>query len=96
MQVSFCPIKDAINSNKHGVPLSFARNMDESKMFSYPDRRKDYREERWIGLAPIGKRLFCAVFTLRSDIRHVISLRKANPREIKRYEQNQPFHNAHS
>jgi len=38
-----------------------------------------------IGYAPIGERVFCVVFTDRGDQRRIISLRKANAREVKRY-----------
>jgi uncharacterized DUF497 family protein len=38
-----------------------------------------------IGYALMGNRLFCVVFTDRPGIRRIISLRKANNREIARY-----------
>jgi hypothetical protein len=31
------------------------------------DDREDYGEERWIGIAPQGGRLYTAVFTMRGD-----------------------------
>ncbi len=34
----------------------------------------------------IGDRLHTLVFTPREDVVHVISLRRANKREVKRYE----------
>ena len=52
-----------------------------------PDDRKDYGELREIGYAVIESRLYCVVFTQRGDIFRVISLRKANNREIDRYEE---------
>ena len=38
-----------------------------------------------IGYAYIGLRLYCVVYTDRGDERRIISLRKANSREVKRY-----------
>jgi hypothetical protein len=38
-----------------------------------------------IGFAYIGLRLYCVVFTDRDDVRRIISLRKANRREIAHY-----------
>ena len=38
-----------------------------------------------IGVGYIGLRLFCKVFTDRGDERRVISLRKANAREVANY-----------
>ena len=49
------------------------------------DRRRSYGEHRKIGYALMGSRLFCVVFTDRRGIRRIISLRKANNREIARY-----------
>ncbi|WP_338068917.1 BrnT family toxin [Paraburkholderia bryophila] len=41
---------------------------------------------REIGYAVIDARLYCIVFTQRGETFRVISLRKANNREIDRYE----------
>ncbi|MCG5260166.1 BrnT family toxin [Cupriavidus gilardii] len=46
-----------------------------------------YGETRYIAYAPIGTRLHCLVFTLRGDTLRAISLRKANFREVRDYEQ---------
>jgi uncharacterized DUF497 family protein len=40
-----------------------------------------------IGYALQGERLYCVVFTDRGTVRRIISLRKANNREIMRYVQ---------
>jgi uncharacterized protein len=37
-------------------------------------------------MALLGRRLHVAVITYRGDAMHVISFRKANSREVKRYE----------
>ena len=42
---------------------------------------------RYFALGHIGSRLYALVYTLRGDALRVISLRKANKREVKRYEQ---------
>lgn len=49
------------------------------------DDRKDYGEKRMIGYALIDDRLYCVVFTDRGSERRIISLRKANQREVKYY-----------
>ncbi|MNE51790.1 hypothetical protein D3C80_1464360 [compost metagenome] len=51
------------------------------------DLRRDYGERRFQVLGYIGERLHALVFTPRDGAVHVISLRKANSREVKRYEQ---------
>jgi uncharacterized protein len=50
------------------------------------DLRRPYGERRFQALGLIGERLFMLVFTPRDGKVHVISLRKANKREVKRYE----------
>jgi uncharacterized DUF497 family protein len=50
------------------------------------DIRKDYGERRFQALGLIEGRLHVLVFTPRAGKTHVISLRKANKREVKRYE----------
>lgn len=51
------------------------------------DDRKDYGERRYRALGFIGDRLHAVVFTPRAGKVHVISLRRANKREVKQYEQ---------
>jgi hypothetical protein len=51
----------------------------------WPDLRRVYEEPRQCGIGGIGLRLFFVVFVDRADGRRVISLRKANPREVNRY-----------
>jgi uncharacterized DUF497 family protein len=49
------------------------------------DRRQDYGEQRHVSIGFIGDRLHVLVWTERKACSRVISLRKANAREIKRY-----------
>ena len=49
------------------------------------DHRVDYGEQREIAIAYIGRRLHVVVYVQRSLARRIISLRKANKREIERY-----------
>lgn len=51
------------------------------------DDRKEYSERRFQALGYINDRLHMLVFTPRNGKVHVISLRKANVREVGRYEQ---------
>ena len=49
------------------------------------DTRRDYGETRMIALCAIGERLYCVVYVDREDARRIISLRKANYREVMDY-----------
>jgi hypothetical protein len=52
------------------------------------DQRWDYGEERFRALGVIGEKLFVVVFTRRFRVIRIISARRANSREVKRYEKN--------
>lgn len=87
MKTTYDPAKSAANEQKHGVSLALAEAIDWPSVWCTPDVRKDYGELREIGYAVIGARLYCVVFTQRGDTFRAISLRKANNREIERYEE---------
>jgi len=52
------------------------------------DQRWDYGEERFRALGVIDKKVFVVVFTRRYRAIRIISARRANSREVKRYEKN--------
>lgn len=87
METTYDPAKSDSNQYKHGVSLALAEAIDWSSVWCAPDDRKDYGELREIGYTVIADRVYCVVFTQRGEAFRVISLRKANNREIDRYEQ---------
>lgn len=87
IKIEFDSAKDAGNSRKHGVSLARAAELDWSAARVEADDRFNYEEDRFIGYAPLGDRVYCVAFTDRGDAIRVISLRKANRREVQRYEQ---------
>jgi uncharacterized DUF497 family protein len=88
MMIEFDAAKDEINSAKHGISLEAADRMDLSAAIIRPDERFAYGEDRFQALGPIGGRLHVLVYTVRGETVRAISLRKANDRERKYYEQN--------
>lgn len=85
MEIEFDADKDAVNVEKHGVSLADASHLEWDTLWAMEDRRREYGERRMIGYALLGERLYCVVFTERSDAYRIISLRKANNREIRFY-----------
>lgn len=83
--MDFDPAKDAANQAKHGVSLSEAVGFDFETAYVRPDDRADYGELREIAIGEIEGRLYVLVFTMRGRTCRVISLRKANRREIRDY-----------
>ena len=63
-------------------------NLDFDTATIEVDSRKDYGEHRHIIQAKLNGRLHVAVITIRDeDVTRVISLRKANKKEVKHYEE---------
>lgn len=87
MEFTFDPRKDAINLQKHGVSLADAVRLDWDGMRVKLAKRRDYGEERYLGIALLGDRLYSVVFTPRDETLRIISLRKASNTEIDAYEQ---------
>ncbi len=81
------PSKDAINRQKHGLSLADAARLDLETAFVVPDKRHAYGEARFQAYGMIDGRLHVLAFTMRRDVLRAISLRKANPREVRRYGQ---------
>jgi uncharacterized protein len=86
MKIIYDPQKSTLNLDKHGVSLELANAIDWDFALVKPDTRKDYGESRMIGYAPIQDRLYNIVFVDRGAYRRIISLRKANSREVEYYE----------
>lgn len=86
MCIEFDQAKDAANIAKHGVSLALAGQIEWDSVLCSADDRADYGEVREVGYAVIGKRLHVVVFVQRDDTMRIISLRKANKRELRRYE----------
>ena len=87
MNIEFDTAKDEANMAKHGVSLALAAEIEWSDVLCAADTRRDYGELREVGYAAIEQRLYVVVFVQRGDTMRIISLRKANKREIKHYDQ---------
>ncbi len=53
----------------------------------FKDDRENYGEDRMITVGFLHKRMVVAVWTQREHSRRIISMRKANDREIEKYSQ---------
>ncbi len=85
MRIEFDPIKDARNQAKHGVSLTLADELDWEAALVWVDDRFEYAELRMIALAPKTNILYYVAFVDRDSTRRIISLRRANRREVKHY-----------
>jgi len=88
MEIEFDTAKDAANQAKHGVSLSMASKLDWDTALVWVDERFEYGEARMIALAPKTEVLYYVAFVDRGEMRRIISLRRANRREVKYYVEN--------
>ncbi len=86
MDIELDDAKDAVNRRKHGISLIRAAELFERPFKEIEDLRADYGERRFIAYGTIEDRLFVCVYTWRGQRRRIISLRKANRREVDAYE----------
>jgi uncharacterized protein len=85
MNIEFDPAKDVVNQKKHGVSLACASELEWDTALTWKDERKDYGEDRLCALVIMDDRLYFVAFVPRDKKRRIISLRKANVREVNRY-----------
>ena len=57
-------------------------------LFVEKDQRWDYGEERFRALGVIDEKVFVVIYTKRPSAMRIISARRANRREVRRYEEN--------
>ncbi len=85
VEIEFDPAKDAKNVAKHGLSLKQAHDFEWDVARIEEDSRGVYPERRFKATSMIGERLYELVYCLRNESICVISLRKSNSREVKKY-----------
>lgn len=87
MEITFDPAKNAANVALRGLSFEQVVDFDFQTAIFAQDDRHDYGETRYRGLGFLDGRLHALVFVETAKGIRVISFRKANTREIHRYEQ---------
>lgn len=87
MDIEFDPSKSEQNEADRGLSFTLVEDFDFTTALVAQDDREDYGEDRFIALGFIGARLHVVVYTMRGEVLRVISFRKANDKEIERYDQ---------
>lgn len=85
MKIEFDPAKNARNIAERGISFERAEEFEWKTAIIIKDKRKDYKETRFRAMGVIGERLHAMVFTPRDEGIRVISLRRANRREERKY-----------
>jgi uncharacterized DUF497 family protein len=79
--------QDASSLARHGLSLALAAELDWNGSLVWVDERYEYGELRMIALAPVTGIMYNVACVDRGKTRRIISLRKANRREVKHYVQ---------
>ena len=84
--------KNQANIRNHGLDFADAPEVFLSPMLIRQDTRKEYGEDRWIGIGVTRGRVVVMVWTERGHGQtvRVISMRKALKHERKRFEEEIP------
>ncbi|MCL2020824.1 MAG: BrnT family toxin [Betaproteobacteria bacterium] len=85
MEIEFDPGKNAVNQKKHGISLLCAESFEWETASIQNDDHVSYGEQRFKATGFIGDQTYVLVFCQRNEKIRVISLRKALPREVRRY-----------
>ncbi len=86
MRLGYDPKKNDRNISERGLSFEQVADLNWPTAIIRPDARKDYGEERFNMLAKVQGRVFHITFTKRGGVTWIISARKANKREQRRYE----------
>jgi len=88
MQFEWDEAKNFENIRKHQIDFTDVPTMFDSPMLIEEVERFDYGEERWFGIGFLGNGVAVVVWTERcGNVIRIISARKANRYERKRFEQ---------
>ena len=88
MQYEWDENKRTWTLQKHGVDFTDAEKFQWDSAKVTIDNRHAYNEERYVAIGFIEERLHIMAFTVRNNSIRIISLRKANKREVNNYEEN--------
>jgi hypothetical protein len=86
LEINFDPDKNEKNILNRGLSFQEAKNFDFENAAFWVDDRHDYGETRYVAIGCLSGRLHVLCFTETQAGIRVISFRKANSREVKRYE----------
>ncbi len=85
MDFEFASAKDIINREKHGVSLVLGTEVLTNLVGEMLDDRHSYGEIRMNAFGLVQGRLYVCTYTIREGRIRLISVRKANTREQKRW-----------
>ena len=85
MEVEYDPEKRELVLTKRGLDMAEAGQVFDGPHVTTEDDRFDYGETRYGTVGLLNGRMVFVVWTVRGPRRRIISMRKINEREQKRY-----------
>lgn len=85
MEISFDPVKRAWTLAERGLDFADAGKVFAGRVFEFEDDRFVYPERRYSTIGMLEERMVVILWVDAEDGRRVISMRKANARERKRF-----------
>lgn len=85
MRITYDPGKRALTLEHRSLDFQDAAQVFSGAHLSIEDDRYDYGEIRWQTIGWLNHNVVMVVWTERDDARHIISMRKCNDRERKKY-----------
>lgn len=86
MKITFDPAKNARNIKERGLSFERVAEVNFATALTWVDNRRNYGEQRFCSLAWMSNRLHAVTYTIRVGEMRVISFRKANAKERRKYE----------
>ena len=85
MQLSWDKPKRQLVLLHRGIDFADAGEVFAGPTYDFADTRRDYGEQRMISVGFLNDRMTVVVWKPRGNTRRIISMRKANEREINQY-----------
>jgi uncharacterized protein len=85
MKIIFDPEKRRLTLEDRGLDMARADEVLSGIAITSEDERNDYGETRFITVGYLDGRMVSVAWTRREDAYRIISMRKTNDREQKRY-----------
>ena len=84
-EITFDPAKRLATLEARGLDFADAADVFQDVHRDFEDLRFDYGEPRILTIGLLKERMVALVWTPRGPARHIISMRKCNDREQKKY-----------
>jgi uncharacterized DUF497 family protein len=91
MEFEWDEAKRRANYKKHGLDFRDAEKVFQEVTITAEDKRQDYGEKRFISLGRLEDIVVVVVYTERSEKIRLISMRRANQKERRAYEEKVSF-----